>query len=263
MNQNFKKFLLKTDSIVKISGFLFLFIAIPLTTYAFLTGNFLFGAQAKKPPTGEECAALEGVCSPPKVCIKKDGTPLGSLDCRKNSICCFFGELPTPTPLPQTNKRVFLTSTTYDGNLGGLAGADEKCQARANAANLGGTWRAWLSDSQTSASSRITQTNGKYVLLNGQTVANNWADLVDGTIQNPINVNEFMGSPNYKSCVWTSTKADGSAYLPVANITLCSDYTAADTNYSICGHNGVTGSEWTNWSSDRCDQFHPLFCFER
>ena len=31
---------------------------------------------------------------------------------------------------------VFVTSTTYDGNLGGLAGADQKCQDCAEAAGL-------------------------------------------------------------------------------------------------------------------------------
>src|SRR5207248_2675590 len=44
------------------------------------------------------------------------------------------------------NKRVFVTSVMYDGNLGGLAGADAKCQARATAASLSGTYKAWLSD---------------------------------------------------------------------------------------------------------------------
>jgi len=36
-------------------------------------------------------------------------------------------------------KRIFVTSTTYDGNLGGLAGADAKCAARGAAAGLSGS----------------------------------------------------------------------------------------------------------------------------
>lgn len=48
-----------------------------------------------------------------------------------------------------------MTSTTYDGNLGGVAGADAKCQARADAASLGGTWKAIISDSTTNAHSRM------------------------------------------------------------------------------------------------------------
>src|ERR1051326_3970478 len=43
--------------------------------------------------------------------------------------------------------RVFVSSTTYDGNLGGFDGAAAKCQAVATAAGLGGTWAAWISAS--------------------------------------------------------------------------------------------------------------------
>ena len=43
---------------------------------------------------------------------------------------------------------VFVTKDTWKGNLkgtaaSGLAGADAKCQAAANAQSLGGTWVAW------------------------------------------------------------------------------------------------------------------------
>ena len=41
--------------------------------------------------------------------------------------------------------RVFVSSATYDGALGGHAGADATCQSLATAAALGGTWMAWIS----------------------------------------------------------------------------------------------------------------------
>jgi hypothetical protein len=53
-------------------------------------------------------------------------------------------------------KRVFVSGSKWNGNLGGLAGADAKCQQAADAAGLGGTFRAWISDDATSASSRLT-----------------------------------------------------------------------------------------------------------
>jgi hypothetical protein len=52
-------------------------------------------------------------------------------------------------------KRVFITSTIYKGNLGGLSEGDAKCQARADAVGLGGTWKAILSTSTVPAKSRI------------------------------------------------------------------------------------------------------------
>ena len=42
-------------------------------------------------------------------------------------------------------KRVFVTSANYTGDLGGLVGADSKCQALADSAGLDGNYKAWLS----------------------------------------------------------------------------------------------------------------------
>ncbi len=36
-------------------------------------------------------------------------------------------------------KKVFATSTTYNGSLGSISGAHAKCQSRASAAGLAGT----------------------------------------------------------------------------------------------------------------------------
>ena len=43
---------------------------------------------------------------------------------------------------------VFITSTLHDGNLGGVAGADQICNELASDAGLPGTYMAWLSSSQ-------------------------------------------------------------------------------------------------------------------
>jgi hypothetical protein len=43
---------------------------------------------------------------------------------------------------------VFVTSQTFDGDFGGIQGADDECNAAANAASLTGTYVAWISDSQ-------------------------------------------------------------------------------------------------------------------
>ena len=87
---------------------------------------------------------------------------------------------------------VFLSSAVYDGAMGGLDGADAKCQALAAAAGLPGTFRAWLSDSTGSPSTRFTQSTLRYVRVDGVKVADDWADLTDATklLYAPINVTE-------------------------------------------------------------------------
>ncbi|MBL9014318.1 MAG: InlB B-repeat-containing protein, partial [Myxococcales bacterium] len=62
---------------------------------------------------------------------------------------------------------MFTTSAAYDGRLGGLAGADSKCQALANAAGLGGTYRAYLSATGLHAYSRFTGASG-WTRVDGQ-----------------------------------------------------------------------------------------------
>lgn len=236
-----------------------------LIAYQLGRGTFTFGSDAAK-PLKEQCSLLGGICTSASECSSAQGSNLGRFKCKGNHICCKPAEpTPTPTLMPTTSdsKRVFLTSVQYSGDLGGLAGADAKCQSRAEAGGLGGNWKAWISDSQTPASSRVTRTSGQYLLINGSIVADNWGDLTDGTIQNAININEYGSSPNYGSCVWTSTKTDGSIFEPYGNMNLCSDYHAADDSYSMCGHNYSTNHEWTEWSTERCDYPHPLFCFEQ
>ena len=55
---------------------------------------------------------------------------------------------------------MFTTGRTFDGNLGGLAGADAKCQAAATAGGLTGTYRAWLGATGVDPSSRFTGATG-------------------------------------------------------------------------------------------------------
>src|SRR4051794_30232839 len=63
-----------------------------------------------------------------------------------------------------TNPRtVFITSGGYSGDMGGLQGADQICQALASTARLKGTYKAWLSDSTPSSpSTRFRKSGGPY-----------------------------------------------------------------------------------------------------
>ena len=158
----------------------------------------------------------------------------------------------------ETPKRVFVSSTYYAGNLGGVSGADTKCQLRANAANLGGFWRAWLSDGTFSASSRLTKSPNPYRLVNGTIVANSWIDLTDGTLTNPININESGGYVNSSNgVVHTNTTASGA----IASANHCSNWTSS-TGLGFYGLAGVTYSAWTQGRNSDCAIAKRLYCFE-
>lgn len=173
----------------------------------------------------------------------------------------------TPTPIPTTTpvppiSRVFVTSTSYYGNLGGLAGADAKCQARADAANLGGVWKAWLSDSTTAVVDRFAQSNNPYKLLDGTIIANNWWDLVKGSIQNPIDVTEFKQKTT--GFVWTNTTALGGKYYNSPANT-CQDFTANSyASFPGTGFAGYSDRKWTNHTNPSvCNMPMVLYCFEQ
>ncbi len=192
----------------------------------------------------------------------------------------YYTQAPAPTPLPSSappvapalssppNKRVFITSTTYNGNLGGLTGADQKCQDGANAVSpsLGGTWKAWLSDSTSSPSTRFSETDRSttnpvvFKLLDGRVVANSWANLTKGTINNPINLTETLGSPSF-GCVTANTNEDGSIN---STTNTCQSWTnSSSTNSRIGGSNQTILSGWSSGCTGTCDYSRPLYCFEQ
>ena len=53
--------------------------------------------------------------------------------------------------------RLFVTSVTSTGSFGGLAGGDARCNTAAQAANKGGTWKAWLDGYGTAHTDTVSQ----------------------------------------------------------------------------------------------------------
>ncbi len=154
--------------------------------------------------------------------------------------------------------RIFATSQLYKGDLGGLAGADSKCQALANAAGLAGTWNAWLSTSTVNAKDRIT--NQKYVRMDHARVAFGIEDLTDNLIANPIGLDENGVQPPENIPVWTGTTGSGVA----SSDARCNDWTNSDV--SVLGRFGITTSKtatWTHFATFNCNTILRLYCFEQ
>jgi len=156
--------------------------------------------------------------------------------------------------------RVFVTSTTYNGNLGGLTGGDAKCQARADAVSLGGTWTAWLSTmSGTNAKDRIV--DHAYFLTDGTLVATSIADLTDGTLSATILYNE-SGTTVGSVTVMTSTRYTGLTYNVVERS--CSNWTSSSSGVSaLLGNTAYTNSNWTDYQTLACDGSFHIYCFEQ
>src|SRR5690606_254883 len=168
---------------------------------------------------------------------------------------------------PLTNI-VFVTSEVYTGNLGGIAGGDAKCQALADAAGLPGTYLAWLgaSNPEVSPVTRFTKSPYPYVLVDGTKIADDWDDLVDGDIDNPISLDQWGLPPplsvgitcnGQQLAVYTGTSSTGD--VVGSN---CTSWTSSSGQVA-CGRRNFTMGWGSGCTGPWCDNMAPLYCFEQ
>jgi hypothetical protein len=156
--------------------------------------------------------------------------------------------------------RVFVTSTEYGGVLGGLAGADAICQTLASQAGLPGAYKAWLSDSTASPSTRFVRSRGPYRLLDGTRIADNWEDLTDGLLAAPIDVTESGGAVAGSTGVWTHTEPEGTARSGDDH---CGNWSSASGDGDTGTHTVAGDDRWTQWGADPCNTGQHLYCFQQ
>jgi hypothetical protein len=174
----------------------------------------------------------------------------------------------------QPYRRVFITSVTHLPTFGSLAAGDTICASAAFGAALGGSWKAWLSSSSTSASSRLEHAAVPYELLDGTILAANWTELVSGSLRHPIDRDEHdtlvpwsSTSGAYSGMAWTGTLGDGSYAGGQSTASSCADWTSGSANGVIGGpldlDGGPVGSNWTQFFATICSQVASLYCFEQ
>jgi len=169
----------------------------------------------------------------------------GELNCQDRGVC-----------------RVFATFGFRQGNFGGINDADSFCQNSANSSPLtqGGTYLTWLSTTNPdiSPNTRFHQVTVPYQLLDGTPIADNYSDLISGSIDNPINRDEFDNFVVINS-IWTGTDEFGN---PLASN--CNNWT---TNLiDVMGGIGTVGqsdSNWSNFVNATCDNPYKFYCFEQ
>jgi len=110
----------------------------------------------------------------------------------------------------ECDRIVFVTSSQYSGNLGGLAGADAKCQSSA-AGKLPGTYQAWVSTNVGPSTRFTTRSSTPYVLPDGTTkVAESFAALSDmGGLLHAIDMTELKATVTANPSVMTNTRPSG------------------------------------------------------
>ena len=171
-----------------------------------------------------------------------------------------------------TSRIIFLSENDWEGRmLGGLTGADEKCQDEARDAELPGTYQAWLSDSRSSPKSRFNSINfiGWYVLPESRgRVADGWTGLTsDKTdIKEAIIVHaDGTTEDNLDEKVWTNTKASGDIASESAHCGNWND--PGSTGKAIVGwaKEDIVNTKWSFYGDNEndlrlCNSVRHLYC---
>lgn len=161
------------------------------------------------------------------------------------------------------SKSIFVTSQSFTGDLGGIEGADAKCQELADSSGfVTGTYKAWLSTHFFGAAvDRMTHHPGPYKLPTGVVVAENWNDLTDGSLHHAINVTENAGAPTSGNTVWTATNPVGTLTVDAQT---CVDWTSIDfPGASNTGLFQFSDQNWTRASGASCTSQKPIYCVEQ
>lgn len=168
-------------------------------------------------------------------------------------------------------KRVFITSTTYDGNLGGVLGADAKCQTRAGAAALGGTWKAIISGAleQEWAINRIGYNWWKLTLVDGTDVViapNLWS--ASPALLSPI-VKTETGAVFTGAGAFSNTTVLGQAKYATASGGNCQVWSSGgySGDYGNIGYSSGSDASWISYQDAYagCNGSYQktLYCIEQ
>lgn len=167
-------------------------------------------------------------------------------------------------------KLIFVTSQHYKGGeIGGVAGADEKCQALAEAAGRSGIFRAWLASSPEDAPAvRFTWADVPYVDAAGVVLAEGWEEIGAAPVLDERGemVTESEAACGGTSFLAWSARGTGPEISDAVEYD-CGDWTelsaeGAFARLSAPPNSGSTGISSSCWKQS-CDQLAPISCVEQ
>ncbi|MCA9662906.1 MAG: DUF4215 domain-containing protein [Myxococcales bacterium] len=168
----------------------------------------------------------------------------------------------------------FVTKDAFTGDLGGVAGADAKCQ---EAAKLGGllpwasgnyTYKAWIADPDCAPRDRFPHADRPYRRIDGYELAWDFDDLVDGDLEISLWCTEdHTYYVDVDLPVWTAVEPNGSNSDDLAGST-CNYWTLdGDFFFGRVGNlrYGDTWTKWLKngqWEARGCNSEAHLYCIQ-
>jgi cysteine-rich repeat protein len=151
----------------------------------------------------------------------------------------------------------FISSATYPPlAMGGVAGADTKCQTLATAGGLTGQFVAWISDSTSAVKTRLGTARG-WLRPDGKPFLDDLSNLYK--VYYPPEVSELN---THITSEFNTLGGTG-----MATGLECTDWTSNAAGLSFTGGN-PTGAFWSSYSTSACANLTPtsayhLYCFQR
>lgn len=161
----------------------------------------------------------------------------------------------TLNAMARTKHMVFATNDTFNGNFGGVTGADAECQTAADTADLRGGWVAVLSDGTNSAASRLA-IEGSVYNLGGEILAADQAGFWDAALDNALGYDE-TGAALGASEAWSGGSAAASGS--------CTDWSSASSGVSaVVGDVLVADATWIDHGTPQtCNTANRLMCINQ
>jgi len=164
---------------------------------------------------------------------------------------------------PIDHNLVFLSSVdTYTSDLGSAVAYDGQCNQLATAAGInnaeGNAYIAWVSDSQSSALSRLGTARG-FMRMDGEPVADDPAAmLTNSQFYNPINIDETGTAPPGGQTVLTGMDVYGNGTQAD-----CNDWTTkSGTATGFAGCDSCGPPAWYYWEIPSCSNLvGSVYCF--
>jgi len=151
----------------------------------------------------------------------------------------------TNTDNDSANLRIFVTASAYNGNLGGISGANDKCNTDANRPDPAKTYRVLIYPVDCCDNTKASTT---YVRVDGSTVmGNTGADCC-------------LNSPLANSPTTLAVSHWHGANFPVNET--CSDWTSTGGSGDY-GTSNSAGDEFWHAGTSNCDQTARLICAEQ
>jgi len=168
---------------------------------------------------------------------------------------------------------IFATSQQFQGDLGGIDGADAKCQTLATAAKLTGTFKAWLWANKVGPPETFYHSPGRYMRPDKVSVAKNFEQLLNGPLLAPVIITEKKqlvdlvdpNGPNPWQLAWTGAAPKG--WDRDDNSTDCDDWTSSsDKSLGLANpiHEKGLGDNNNQIMGRNCYVFHfPIVCVQQ